>query len=189
MKNSSSSAASTLTYESDLSSRRSHYLNTFNYGRQNREEARLFDLVLKKLETVRNGAQNNCALDVARCSDDRGSRSSSVRRNERSRFHAEQCRDDSVVCGRQPARYNYSESYDEDDNSYSGRFALQGDDYDERDEDGFPSQFGDNRKMSDEHSFSEEKLPDAILKLDRRHAIPRPRHKNDVLVEIEVRIF
>ncbi|KAL9183115.1 hypothetical protein ACHAXT_004902 [Thalassiosira profunda] len=28
-------------------------------------------------------------------------------------------------------------------------------------------------------------LPDAILKLDRRQAIPTPRHKNDVLVEIE----
>ena len=34
-------------------------------------------------------------------------------------------------------------------------------------------------------TFSEEKLPRAILKLDRRHAIPRPRQKNDVLVEIE----
>ena len=32
----------------------------------------------------------------------------------------------------------------------------------------------------------EERLPDAILKLDRRHDIPSPRHKNDVLVEIEV---
>ena len=38
----------------------------------------------------------------------------------------------------------------------------------------------------EENSFSEEKLPQAILKLDRRHAIPRPRQKNDVLVEIEV---
>ncbi|KAL7548440.1 hypothetical protein ACHAWF_011749 [Thalassiosira exigua] len=34
-------------------------------------------------------------------------------------------------------------------------------------------------------SFFEEGLPDAILKLDRRHAIPAPRHKNDILVEIE----
>ena len=34
--------------------------------------------------------------------------------------------------------------------------------------------------------FYEEGLPDAILKLDRRHAIPTPRHKNDVLLEIEV---
>ena len=32
----------------------------------------------------------------------------------------------------------------------------------------------------------EDGLPDAILKLDRRQAIPTPRHKNDVLVEIEV---
>ena len=37
--------------------------------------------------------------------------------------------------------------------------------------------------------FFEEGLPDAILKLDRRHAIPRPRHKNDVLVEIEVSVL
>ena len=29
-------------------------------------------------------------------------------------------------------------------------------------------------------------LPDAILRLDRRDAIPTPRHKNDVLLEIEV---
>lgn len=35
--------------------------------------------------------------------------------------------------------------------------------------------------------FEEQGLPDAILKLDRKHAIPRPRHENDVLVEIEVR--
>jgi len=35
----------------------------------------------------------------------------------------------------------------------------------------------------------EDKLPEAILKLDRRHDIPRPRHKNDVLVEIEVCMF
>ena len=34
--------------------------------------------------------------------------------------------------------------------------------------------------------FFDEGLPDAILKLDRRQAIPTPRHKNDVLVEIEV---
>eukprot|EP00569_Conticribra_weissflogii_P020523 CAMPEP_0171431158 /NCGR_PEP_ID=MMETSP0881-20121228/7062_1 /TAXON_ID=67004 /ORGANISM="Thalassiosira weissflogii, Strain CCMP1336" /LENGTH=938 /DNA_ID=CAMNT_0011951395 /DNA_START=110 /DNA_END=2923 /DNA_ORIENTATION=- len=33
--------------------------------------------------------------------------------------------------------------------------------------------------------FSDDGLPDAVLKLDRRHAIPRPRHRNDVLVEIE----
>ncbi len=32
-------------------------------------------------------------------------------------------------------------------------------------------------------------LPEAVLKLDRRHAIPRPRHRNDVLVEIEVSLF
>ena len=32
----------------------------------------------------------------------------------------------------------------------------------------------------------DDNLPDAILKLDRRHDIPSPRHKNDVLVEIEV---
>ena len=31
-----------------------------------------------------------------------------------------------------------------------------------------------------------ERLPDAIRKLDLRHDIPTPRHKNDVLVEIEV---
>jgi len=35
----------------------------------------------------------------------------------------------------------------------------------------------------------DDNLPDAILKLDRRHDIPRPRHKNDVLVEIEVCMF
>ena len=34
--------------------------------------------------------------------------------------------------------------------------------------------------------LEEDGLPDAILKLDRRHDIPSPRHKNDVLVEIEV---
>jgi len=35
----------------------------------------------------------------------------------------------------------------------------------------------------------DDNLPDAILKLDRRHDIPSPRHKNDVLVEIEVCMF
>ncbi|KAL7536689.1 hypothetical protein ACHAXR_007337 [Thalassiosira sp. AJA248-18] len=40
-------------------------------------------------------------------------------------------------------------------------------------------------RESDTTRFFDEGLPDAILKLDRRHAIPTPRHKNDVLVEIE----
>eukprot|EP01082_Thalassiosira_pseudonana_P008638 g7866.t1 g7866 contig26:437316-440350(-) len=42
-------------------------------------------------------------------------------------------------------------------------------------------------RISTSVCFGEEegRLPDAILKLDRRHDIPRPRHKNDVLVEIE----
>ncbi|KAK1732311.1 zinc-binding dehydrogenase [Skeletonema marinoi] len=35
------------------------------------------------------------------------------------------------------------------------------------------------------NGVAERNLPDAILRLDRRHAIPRPRHKNDVLIEIE----
>ena len=37
-----------------------------------------------------------------------------------------------------------------------------------------------------ETKLFEERLPDAIRKLDLRHDIPTPRHKNDVLVEIEV---
>lgn len=35
------------------------------------------------------------------------------------------------------------------------------------------------------NGVAERNLPDAILRLDRRHAIPRPHHKNDVLIEIE----
>ena len=35
------------------------------------------------------------------------------------------------------------------------------------------------------NGVAERNLPEAILRLDRRHAIPRPRHKNDVLIEIE----
>ena len=48
----------------------------------------------------------------------------------------------------------------------------------------------DDRKkpvaVSEDGSLIEETFPQAILKLDRQHAIPRPRQKNDVLVEIEV---
>lgn len=46
-------------------------------------------------------------------------------------------------------------------------------------------------RISTSVCFGEEegRLPDAILKLDRRHDIPRPRHKNDVLVEIEVSVL
>ena len=43
-----------------------------------------------------------------------------------------------------------------------------------------------NRDGMDITRFFDEGLPDAILKLDRRQAIPTPRHNNDVLVEIEV---
>ncbi|KAL7494772.1 hypothetical protein ACHAWT_003345 [Skeletonema menzelii] len=35
------------------------------------------------------------------------------------------------------------------------------------------------------YGVAERKLPEAILRLDRQNAIPRPRHKNDVLIEIE----
>lgn len=155
MKTSSSSAASTLTYESDLS-RTSAYLNV--YGKSC-EEARLFDLVLKKLETVRSG-------------------------------HREE--------GRQPRNdLRDSNDGDDDDDSDSSdgsedlrcRFSRH-----------LPVRRSERRTSEDrvvcksveadrvvENSFSEEKLPQAILRLDRRHAIPRPRQKNDVLVEIEVR--
>lgn len=37
----------------------------------------------------------------------------------------------------------------------------------------------------DHTGVTERNLPEAILKLDRKHAIPRPRHKNDILVAIE----
>lgn len=35
------------------------------------------------------------------------------------------------------------------------------------------------------NGVAERNLPEAILRLDRQNAIPRPRHKNDVLIEIE----
>ena len=35
------------------------------------------------------------------------------------------------------------------------------------------------------NGVAERNLPEAVRRLDRRHAIPRPRHRNDVLIEIE----
>ena len=50
-------------------------------------------------------------------------------------------------------------------------------------------QLSNSRTSERDNQFTgpeDDNLPDAILKLDRRHDIPSPRHKNDVLVEIEV---
>lgn len=128
MKTSSSSAASTLTYESDISAR----LNTH----KSCEEAKLFDSLLKKLETVRINRTRDGSAN-----------------NEGHRRAENEHRDD-----------------------YVPREVRGRDNLEQR-----------NNVIVDEGSLEEEKLPRAILKLDQRHAIPRPRVKNDVLVEIEVR--
>lgn len=110
----------------------------------------MFDLVLKKLETVRSG-------------------------------HREE--------GRQPR--NDRDSNDDDDSDSSDgsedlrcRFSRH---FVKPSEDRVAVCESVEADRVVENSFSEEKLPQAILRLDRRHAIPRPRQKNDVLVEIEVR--
>lgn len=217
MKTSSSSAASasTLTYESDISSRRSHYLNGYNTSNHSKkakqEEARLFDLVLKKLETVRmvktrerihhhrshdiGSSRLNSDHDAARRSDAHVQQRDDLRplrRADHSMRDYVSEHDESVVTDTEDSSIDDSAS-----DSSRGRFSSR---------DFMPihrtAQCGGTNnshhdttvkktkqaKRPDDNSFSEEKLPDAILKLDRRHAIPRPRHKNDILVEIEVRL-
>ncbi|KAL7521099.1 hypothetical protein ACHAWX_005795 [Stephanocyclus meneghinianus] len=214
MKTSSSSAASasTLTYESDISSRRSHYLNGYNTSNHSKkakqEEARLFDLVLKKLETVRmvktrerihhhsshdiGSSRLNSDHDAARRSDAHVQQRDDLRplrRADHSMREYVSEHDESVVTDTEDSSIDDSAS-----DSSRGRFSSR---------DFMPihrtAQFGGTNNSHhdttvkkakqatrpDDNSFSEEKLPDAILKLDRRHAIPRPRHKNDILVEIE----
>lgn len=134
MKTSSSSAASTLTYESDISAT----LNTY----KSCEEAKLFDSLLKKLETVRINKAH-------RDNDER-----------RTDHHRERHREDNNYVPSEVREIHYGDLHRRDD--------------------------CEERIIADESSLEEEKLPRAILKLDRRHAIPKPRVKNDVLVEIEV---
>ena len=216
MKTSSSSAASasTLTYESDISSRRSHYLNGYNTSSHSKqakqEEARLFDLVLKKLETVRmvkarERIHNHSSHDIdttQRNSDNAARRSDAhvqqrddlrpLQRANHSMRDSVSEQDESVVTDTEDSSNDGSS-----DDSSRGRFSSRDFTPIHRtaQRDGTTnSHRGTNAKKSkqakrpDDNSLSEEKLPDAILKLDRRHAIPRPRHKNDILVEIEVRL-
>lgn len=170
MKASSSSAASTLTYESDLSEA-SAYINSHG---KSCEEARLFDLVLKKLETVRTKAGNNGDSDNPSWQqrDDFGGRD--TRHDSRRDSLDEESLDssDDLNCRfskHLPVRRNGQRGSHAEDR-FSGR-AVQDKNF--------------QAEQDENTTFSEEKLPRAILKLDRRHAIPRPRQKNDILVEIE----
>ncbi|KAL3779644.1 hypothetical protein HJC23_011443 [Cyclotella cryptica] len=205
MKTSSSSAASasTLTYESDISSRRSHYLNGYPAGHNDhagshsrqakQEEARLFDLVLKKLETVRmvkarerhhshSGQDRNQHDGDYNAVERHVQRRDDLRSNRRSNHAIRSEHDESVVTDTEGSCVD-----DSSDGSSRGRFSsrelmpIHRAENDHEANDRKPK----HAIHHDYNSFSEEQLPDAILRLDRRHAIPRPRHKNDLLVEID----
>ena len=157
----SSSAASTMTYESDLS------LN--GYGKSC-EEARLFDSLLKKLETVRiSSSLGRQKIQQQERDDDFEKRPVVLHRDSTD----DESRDseDGRFSRHWPAPHRSERSHRHRDHRVNSRTVEEPD---------------LEAEPPEENSFSEEKLPQAILKLDRRHAIPRPRQKNDVLVEIEV---